>query len=294
MDDSTENYYLDDSTENYYLDASTEDYYLDDSTEDGDDDDLDDIGEDDTLEEIIEDKENETETENNKVDTNSSELNFSDAGYSGTDDLGSSSSKNRKKRSLSDEDAETEEDEEEEDEEEEDGEEDDADEDEDEGENENDSIYTDDDFIDIYETIYNSPDTPFQEKILLESLERVRRVVNNAGGIELLKKGNKVAHKIVKRQLKTGEACNLFSRRRRSVFIDYSHMSDIEKEAMKSYNTYLNYLGRHSDYISMSRSKRGINNIGKRLEDDNAGYRQLFKEYKNMCNYLAMAVFNKK
>ncbi|MPC09749.1 hypothetical protein E2C01_002369 [Portunus trituberculatus] len=123
-------------------------------------------------------------------------------------------------------------------------------------------------YEEIYDTIMHSGQISDEEKTYIASLEQTRRLVNRLGGLETLLEQPKVHH-IVKRQTNGGEACVLLRRRRRRA----------ADEAGETERT--------------SRIRRGISNVGKNLEQGNPRFRQLFSQYKTMCDFLSMAVFEK-
>ncbi|KAK7085317.1 hypothetical protein SK128_022835 [Halocaridina rubra] len=169
------------------------------------------------------------------------------------------------------------------------------------------------DYESIYSNLMKSAEITQMEKHHLSELERIRRAVEAIGGLNTVQnmyKNSKVHH-IVKRQLAGMEACGAFSkrRRRREVTININAadgLADRESLAEESYK--YNYQREFFPHIQaaklfhipskdseklLERHKRGINNVGKRLENGNPGFRQLYNQYKNMCSFIAMVAFEK-
>lgn len=136
------------------------------------------------------------------------------------------------------------------------------------------------DYSHLYETLIKSNELTVGDKLHLGDLERLRRSLDALGGIEALR-GDPKTHHIVKRQLDGTEACGAFSkRRRREVGPKVFQMKTIGRLAEDSTG-------------SGDRHKRGISNVGKRLEKGNPGFKQLYNQYKYMCNFIAMVAFEK-
>ncbi|XP_071539936.1 uncharacterized protein [Panulirus ornatus] len=130
-------------------------------------------------------------------------------------------------------------------------------------------------FSQIYEELIKSNELTAEEKENVILLERLRRTVESLGGVESFRSSSKV-HRIVKRQLMGNEACGVFSRKRRNV---ETVIPTLPRSLMKN--------------DEVVRRKRGVSNVGRRLEQGNVGYRQLYNQYKNMCTFIAMTVFEK-
>lgn len=134
-------------------------------------------------------------------------------------------------------------------------------------------------FSRIYEDLIKSNELSKEEKLNLTILERLRRTVESMGSVEAFRKNPKVHH-IVKRQLIGNEACGVFSRRRRDV-----ETVDPASQWSRTKND--------KGGSVLVRRRRGVSNVGRRLEQGNVGYRQLYNQYKNMCTFIAMTVFEK-
>lgn len=123
-------------------------------------------------------------------------------------------------------------------------------------------------FEDVYRFIIRSKQFSDDEKHHITSLERMRRHVNRISGLKTLY-SQSMDHHIVKRQLSGMEACAIFRRRRRRAAVGAE--------------------GKEKG----SRSRRGIGNVGRSLEQGNPRVRQLFNQYKAMCDFISMSVFEK-
>ncbi|XP_063857267.1 clumping factor B-like isoform X2 [Scylla paramamosain] len=123
-------------------------------------------------------------------------------------------------------------------------------------------------YEEIYDTIMHSGQVSDEEKSYIASLEQLRRLVNRLGGFETLLEKPEVHH-IVKRQTNGAEACVLLRRRRKRA-------ADEAGETERA-----------------SRTKRGISNVGRNLEQGNPRFRQLFSQYRSICDFLSMVVFEK-
>lgn len=122
-------------------------------------------------------------------------------------------------------------------------------------------------FEKVYDLVMQSNQVNEEDKHHLASLERVRRQVNRLGGLAALHSESRVHH-IVKRQLTGTEACAMFRRRRRRAATE-------------------------GEGGERSRSRRGISNVGRSLEQGSPRVRQLFNQYKAMCDFISMSVFEK-
>lgn len=129
-----------------------------------------------------------------------------------------------------------------------------------------------DEYERVYDTLIASGLLSREEEEEVRALERMRRSLESLGGVDALK-GNELTHHIAKRQLNGSEACGTFSRRRK-------------READEPPSSF-------PASPSSSRKRRGISNVGKRLEQDNASFKQLYNQYKIMCRFVAMMIFEK-
>ena len=123
-------------------------------------------------------------------------------------------------------------------------------------------------YEEIYDLLMHSGQVSDEEKNYIASLEQLRRVVNRLGGLKTLLEKPEIHH-IVKRQTRGNEACVFLRRRRRRS------------------------AGETGESERASRARRGVSNIGRNLEQGNPRFRQLFGQYKTMCDFLSMSVFQK-
>ncbi|XP_050700928.1 uncharacterized protein LOC126987730 [Eriocheir sinensis] len=123
-------------------------------------------------------------------------------------------------------------------------------------------------FEEVYELVMHSNQVSEEDKQHIASLERLRRHVNRLGGLET-PHSKSLVHHIVKRQLTGSEACVVFRRRRRRAASE----AEVRERG--------------------SRSRRGIGNVGKSLEQGSPRVRQLFNQYKAMCDFMSLSVFEK-
>lgn len=123
-------------------------------------------------------------------------------------------------------------------------------------------------FEEVYELVMHSDQISEEDKQHITSLEQLRRHLNQLGGLETLH-SKSLVHHIVKRQLSGAEACTLFKRRRRRE----AAVAEVRGKG--------------------SRSKRGIGNVGRSLEQGSPRVRQLFNQYKAMCDFISLSVFEK-
>nr|XP_045609264.1 serine-aspartate repeat-containing protein F-like [Procambarus clarkii] len=124
-----------------------------------------------------------------------------------------------------------------------------------------------------YNDLTKSDQLTVEGKEQLSNLERLRRTVEALGGEDALRRNPNVHH-IVRRQLEGNEACRVLSRRRRAVDDDHLTRRELKSEVEQ-----------------LARVRRGVVNVGRRLEQGNAGYKQLYNQYKKMCDFIAMTVF---
>ncbi|XP_063587312.1 protein PFC0760c-like [Penaeus indicus] len=125
----------------------------------------------------------------------------------------------------------------------------------------------------VYDSLIASGLLRREEEEEVRALERMRRSIESLGGMDALRGSDELTHHVVKRQLTGGEACGTFSRRRR-------------RETGEPPSSF-------PASPSSSRKRRGISNVGKRLEQDNANFKQLYNQYKIMCRFVAMMIFEK-
>lgn len=123
-------------------------------------------------------------------------------------------------------------------------------------------------FEEVYNLVMHSREVSDDDKHHIASLERLRRHVKRLSGLETFRSEYKV-RRIVKRQLSGTEACAVFRRRRRREVAEPG--------------------GRKRG----SRSRRGIGNVGRSLEQGNPRVRQLISQYKAMCDFISLSVFEK-
>ncbi|XP_066963949.1 uncharacterized protein [Macrobrachium rosenbergii] len=124
------------------------------------------------------------------------------------------------------------------------------------------------DYGQIYLELMAANNLTDEERLELGDLERLRRATETLGGLGTLRE-DQTKHHVVRRQLKGTEACGSFSRRRR----DTGSTDKVNTEG--------------------HRYKRGVSNLGRRLEMGNPAFSQLYNQYKNMCNFIAMVAFEK-
>lgn len=129
-----------------------------------------------------------------------------------------------------------------------------------------------DEYKRVYDTLIASGLLSREEEEEVRALERMRRSLESLGGLDALRGNDELAHRIVKRQLTGSEACGTFSKRRR-------RDTDEPSSFLAS--------------PSSPRKRRGITNVGKRLEQDNASFKQLYNQFKIMCRFVAMVIFEK-
>lgn len=123
-------------------------------------------------------------------------------------------------------------------------------------------------FEEVYKIVMHSNQVSEEDKHHITSLERLRRHVKRLGGLET-PHSKSLVHHLVKRQLTGAEACAVFRRRRRRAAAE----AEVRERG--------------------SRSRRGIANVGRSLEQGSPRVRQLFNQYKTMCDFISLSVFEK-